>query len=207
MEITTNHRLSLAGTVCYLRSTLKLMTNKANAPAVTSAAGLRGVFAASSSISDVNGEKGELIYQGYNIHDLAKHSTFEEVIFLLWNKRLPTSSELSELEQSLRASYEVPGELIALMKQFPREADPIDVLRTAISALEFYDPNARDVSREASVKDSHQTYRAVSNDRRRLGSHSPRTRAGTASEFFEYCRKLSLHAPRREAFGTRCAHI
>jgi citrate synthase len=128
------------------------MTNKANAPGSTSAAGLRGVFAASSSISDVNGEKGELIYQGYNIHDLAKHSSFEEVIFLLWNKRLPTSSELSELEQSLRASYQVPGELIALMKQFPHEADPIDVLRTAISALEFYDPNARDLSRESSIK-------------------------------------------------------
>src|ERR1700687_3231431 len=120
--------------------------------AATTNAGLRGVAAASSSISDVNGEKGELIYQGYNIHDLAKHSTFEEGIFLLWNKRLPTSSELSELERSLRASYEIPGELLALMKQFPRDADPIDVLRTAISALEFYDSSARDLSREASVK-------------------------------------------------------
>jgi citrate synthase len=128
------------------------MTNKANAPAASSSAGLRGVFAATSSISDVNGEKGELIYQGYNIHDLAEHSSFEEVIFLLWNKRLPTSAELAELEQSLSASYEIPAQLVALMKQFPREADPIDVLRTAISALEFYDPNARDVSRETSVK-------------------------------------------------------
>src|SRR5438128_2373889 len=128
------------------------MTDKTNAPTGTSPAGLRGVAAATSSISDVNGETGELIYQGYNIHDLAKHSTFEEVIFLLWNKRLPTSSELSELERSLSASYEIPGELVALIKQFPREADPIDVLRTAISALEFYDPNARDLSREASVK-------------------------------------------------------
>src|SRR5512141_1777297 len=128
------------------------MTTKVNAPAGTSSAGLRGVFAATSSISDVNGEKGELIYQGYNIHDLAKHSTFEEVIFLLWNKRLPNVSELSELGQSLRSSYEVPSELVVLMKQFPREADPIDVLRTSISLLEFYDPNARDVSRETSVK-------------------------------------------------------
>jgi citrate synthase len=126
------------------------MTNKANA--ATSSAGLRGVFAATSSISDVIGDKGELIYQGYNIHDLANHSTFEEVIFLLWNQRLPTATELSELEQSLRASYELPVELIALMKQFPREADPIDVLRTAVSALEFFDPNSRDVSRETSVK-------------------------------------------------------
>src|SRR5688572_23977188 len=110
------------------------MTNKANAPAGSSAAGLRGVAAASSSISDVNGEKGELIYQGYNIHDLARHSTFEEVVFLLWNKRLPNRSELSVLEESLRQAYGLPGELISLMKQFPREADPIDVLRTVVSA-------------------------------------------------------------------------
>jgi len=128
------------------------MTNKPNASTGTSAAGLRGVAAASSSISDVNGEKGELIYQGYNIHDLAKQSNFEEVIFLLWNKRLPTAAELAELEQSLRAAYAVPAELIDLMKQFPREADPMDVLRTAISALEFYDPNARDTTRETSLK-------------------------------------------------------
>jgi citrate synthase len=128
------------------------MTNKANAPAGASATGLRGVAVGTSSISDVNGEKGELIYQGYNIHDLAKHSNFEEVVFLIWNKRLPTAAELTELQQALRAAYEVPAELIALMKQFPKDADPIDVLRTAVSALEFYDPNARDVSRETSVK-------------------------------------------------------
>jgi 2-methylcitrate synthase len=128
------------------------MTNKADAPTSTSFAGLRGVAAATSSISDVNGEKGELIYQGFNIHDLAEHATFEEVIFLLWNKCLPSRAELAELEQALRASYEVPAELLALMKQFPREADPIDVLRTAISALEFYDANSRDISRETSIK-------------------------------------------------------
>ena len=128
------------------------MTNTANPSAVSSAAGLRGVAAATSSISDVNGEKGELIYQGYNIHDLAQHASFEEVVFLLWNKRLPNRAELSELEQSLRASYRVPAQLIALMKQFPREADPVDVLRTAISALEFFDANSRDISRETSLK-------------------------------------------------------
>ena len=128
------------------------MTNKANAPAGSSAAGLRGVAAASSSISDVNGEKGELIYQGYNIHDLARHATFEEVVFLLWNKRLPTHDELNALEESLRQSYELPAEIIALMKQFPRQADPIDVLRTVVSALEFYDRDARDLSREATLR-------------------------------------------------------
>ena len=128
------------------------MSDKVTAPTASSAAGLRGVSAASSSISDVNGEKGELIYQGYNIHDLASQSTFEEVIFLLWNKRLPNATELAELENQLRANYALPKELIDLMKQFPREADPVDVLRTATSLLEFYDPHARDISREASVK-------------------------------------------------------
>src|SRR6185295_12548331 len=66
--------------------------------------------------------------------------------------RLPTAAEVSELERSIRAAYEVPSELVALIKQFPREADPIDVLRTASSALEFYDRDARNLSREASVK-------------------------------------------------------
>lgn len=128
------------------------MSSKVNAPAGASTAGLRGVTAATSSISDVNGEKGELIYQGYNIHDLAEHSTFEEVIFLLWNKRLPNATELEQLEHTLRASYQLPGAMIELMQQFPSDADPIDVLRTAVSALEFYDPHARDLSRENSVK-------------------------------------------------------
>jgi|ERR1700682_5560073 len=121
-----------------------------DAPAPT--AGLRGVAAASSSVSDVNGEKGELIYQGYNIHDLAQHSTFEEVVFLLWHKRLPNSAELGELKSALAEQYELPAEIIDLMRTFPREADPIDVLRTALSALEFHDQSARDLSPAASLK-------------------------------------------------------
>ncbi|HXD31919.1 MAG TPA: citrate synthase [Pyrinomonadaceae bacterium] len=109
--------------------------------------GLRGVAAATSSMSDVNGEKGELIYQGYNIHDLVRYSTFEEVVFLLWHKRLPTATELAELKNSLVQNYVLPIEIIDLMRSFPRESDPIDVLRTAVSALEFYDKSARDISR------------------------------------------------------------
>ena len=128
------------------------MSEKANAPTATSAAGLRGVAAATSSVSDVNGDKGQLIYQGYDIHDLAAHSTFEEVVFLLWNKRLPKRVELDELKRSLTAFYAIPQEIIDLMKRFPREADPIDVLRTNTSALEFYDSNARDISREVALK-------------------------------------------------------
>lgn len=128
------------------------MPDKANVPTAPPAAGLRGVAAASSSISDVNGERGELIYQGYNIHDLAKYSTFEEVVFLLWNKRLPALAELDELRNALRSSYELPSQIIELIKRLPRDGDPIDVLRTVISALEFYDPQSRNLSREASVR-------------------------------------------------------
>lgn len=120
------------------------------------ATGLRGVVAAASSIGDVNGEKGELIYQGINIHDLATQSTFEEVVFLLWNGRLPKRAELDELKKSLAASYELPWQIVELIKgmaeRVPRTADPMDRLRTVISGLAMFDEEARDPSREASVR-------------------------------------------------------
>ena len=118
--------------------------------------GLRGVVAAASSIGDVNGEKGELIYQGVNIHDLATKSTFEEVVFLLWNGRLPKRAELDELRMSLANSYELPWEILELIKgmseSVPKKADPMDRLRTIVSALGMFDPEARDLSREASIR-------------------------------------------------------
>jgi len=115
-------------------------------------AGLRGVVAAQSAIGDVNGEEGKLIYQGYDIHDLAEHSTFEEVVFLLWNGRLPSEAELGELTQRLRRNYEAPKEVIELMKQFPKTADPMDVLRTAVSSLDFYDDQGHGTDREPAVR-------------------------------------------------------
>jgi citrate synthase len=116
------------------------------------AAGLRGVVAAQSAIGDVDGEKGILIYQGYNIHDLAEHSTFEEVVFLLWNGRLPNADELAALTADIRSNYEAPAEVIALMKQFPKDAEPMDVLRTAVSSLDFYDQNGHGTDREHAMK-------------------------------------------------------
>ncbi|MBX3295349.1 MAG: citrate synthase [Acidobacteria bacterium] len=115
-------------------------------------AGLRGVVAAQSSIGDVDGEKGILIYQGYDIHDLAEHSTFEEVVFLLWNGRLPKQDELAELTAQFRANYSVPSEVIAAMKTFPKDADPMDVLRTAVSSLDFYDKAGHATDRENATK-------------------------------------------------------
>src|SRR5215213_8671640 len=103
-------------------------TGKDSAAATAASAGLRGVVAAQSAIGDVNGEQGILIYQGYDIHDLAEHSTFEEVIFLLWNGRLPKADELADLKAQISANYEAPSEVIELMKLFPKDGDPMDVL-------------------------------------------------------------------------------
>src|SRR2546422_6663424 len=114
----------------------KRLMDKAKESAAGSAVatGLRGVVAASSSIGDVNGEKGELIYQGVNIHDLATKSTFEEVVFLLWNGRLPKRAELNGLKQNLAASYKLTDEIIELIKgihaRVPANAEPMDALRT-----------------------------------------------------------------------------
>jgi citrate synthase len=116
------------------------------------AAGLRGVVAAQSKIGDVNGEQGILIYQGYNIHDLAEHATFEEIIYLLWHGELPTQAQLDELKGEISANYEIPAEIVAGMKYMPKDADPMDVLRTCVSALDFYDKEGRNTDRESAVK-------------------------------------------------------
>ncbi|MBA2335690.1 MAG: citrate synthase, partial [Blastocatellia bacterium] len=115
-------------------------------------AGLRGVVAAQSAIGDVNGDEGKLIYQGYDIHDLAENSTFEEVVFLLWNGRLPKKDELANLTEELRSNYKVPAEVIDMMKRFPKDADPMDVLRTSVSALDFYDTEGHGTDREHALK-------------------------------------------------------
>ncbi len=118
-------------------------------PASTAAAGLRDVVAAPSSICFIDGEKGLLVYRGYNIHELAEHSTFEEVVYLLWNGRLPKPSELDELNAQLIAHRQLPAEVMAMIKSFPKNVVPMDALRTTVSALAFYDPERSDNSLDA----------------------------------------------------------
>jgi citrate synthase len=115
-------------------------------------AGLEGVVATQSSISDVNGIEGRLIYRGYDIHDLAEHATFEEVIYLLWNARLPTSPELAQLKTDLAALSGLPDEIKLLLKWVPSTANPMDMLRTVVSALSFSDPDGADMAAEANVR-------------------------------------------------------
>ncbi|HYO62787.1 MAG TPA: citrate synthase [Pyrinomonadaceae bacterium] len=114
--------------------------------------GLEDVVAADSSIGDVDGLNGVLIYQGLDIHDLARHSTFEEVVFLLWYGRLPRRDELDALRREIAGQQQLPAEVVELLGRIPRDAEPMDALRTAVSALAFYDTGARDLSREGALR-------------------------------------------------------
>jgi citrate synthase len=117
-------------------------------------AGLEDVVAAPSGICFIDGDNGILSYRGYDIHQLAENSTFEEVVYLLWYGQLPKKDELAALSQQLKAHRELPAEIIALMKSFPKNAKPMDALRTAVSALGMYDPDGSDNSLEASWRKS-----------------------------------------------------
>src|SRR5271166_2948261 len=114
-------------------------------------AGLEGIIAAESNICFIDGDRGILSYQGYNIHTLAEHATFEEVIFLLWHGRLPKQSELDALKADLVKYRPIPKEVAEFLGKVPK-GSPMDVLRTAVSMLSLYDPKARDNSIEASVE-------------------------------------------------------
>jgi citrate synthase len=111
-------------------------------------AGLEGIIAAESSICYIDGEAGVLSYQGFDINTLAENATFEEVIYLLWNGKLPTQPQLDELKASLTAHREIPAEVTAFLKANPTGL-PMHVLRTAVSMLSLYDPAAADMSPEA----------------------------------------------------------
>lgn len=115
-------------------------------------AGLEGIIATTSQICFIDGEKGVLSYFGYNIHTLADHATFEETIYLLWNGKLPNKAQLADLKKSLVAERALPDEITNFLSKAPKDALPMDVLRTAVSMLSLYDPQARDNSPEANVQ-------------------------------------------------------
>jgi citrate synthase len=110
------------------------------------ARGLEGVVVAPTSISKVDGEKGALIYQGIDIHDLAAHSTFEEVVFLLWNGRLPGRPELAAFSAELASEAAVPAPVLELVARIAPGRDAMATLRTAVSMLSAFDPDAEDMS-------------------------------------------------------------
>ena len=116
-----------------------------------SKAGLEDVVAASSSICYLDGDRGVLAYYGYDIHDLARGASFEEVCYLLWHGRLPSRAELGDLQSQLAAARPLPEAILRLMKQLPAN-DGMDMLRTLTSALGQYDPEAGDKSQQATYR-------------------------------------------------------
>jgi citrate synthase len=116
-----------------------------------SKAGLEDVVATTSAICYLDGDRGVLAYAGHDIHDLAKHATFEETCALLWHRRLPTRAELGDLQSQLAAARPLPETIIRLMKSLPA-GDGMDQLRTLTSALAHYDPDATDHSPQANMR-------------------------------------------------------
>src|SRR5208283_2352493 len=114
----------------------------------TTIAGLEGVIAGESEICYIDGYLGTLSYRGYNIHTLAENAIFEEVIFLLWNGWLPKQSELDRLKKDLAAARPLPAGVVDFLRSVP-QGNSMDVLRTAVSMLSLYDPEAQDMSTEA----------------------------------------------------------
>jgi citrate synthase len=110
-------------------------------------AGLEGIVACTSAICTIVGS--QLTYRGYDIDDLAEHSNFEEIVFLLWDGRLPRRAELDKLRNELAANAIVPAQVIEALRRFPGSAKPMEVLRTAVSLLALYDPDDLDMSPEA----------------------------------------------------------
>ena len=113
--------------------------------------GLEGVVATTSGICYIDGEQGVLAYRGIDIHELADHSNFEETCYLLWNGALPSRAELKELHERLAEERKVDASIINLLRAAPRHALPMDVLRTAVSALSFYDVEEKNNDRSANV--------------------------------------------------------
>jgi citrate synthase len=113
--------------------------------------GLRDVYIDRTRASFIDGRVGKLLYRGYDIHDLAEKSTFEETIYLLLYGSLPASSQLDDFEAQLKASRQLPDEIIQIIG-ITKDAHPMDVLRTAISALAAFDPEVADNSPEATLR-------------------------------------------------------
>jgi len=113
--------------------------------------GLEGIYFDTTRICHIDGQRGILLYRGYNIHDLAANATYEEVCYLLLHDRLPTKQELAEFDAALKASRTLPQPVMDVIRAF-KDGHPMDVLRTAVSALGTIDPDVKDMSMEANLR-------------------------------------------------------
>ncbi len=101
--------------------------------------GLKGIYVAKTSLSYIDDERRKILYRGYSIEDLAEHSTFEEVTYLLWFGKLPNKKELSEFKENLVTEREIPEEVVDIVNKLPKNAHPMDILKTGVAALGPFD--------------------------------------------------------------------
>ena len=153
--------------------------------------GLEGVVANATRLSDVIGDKGQLIYAGYDINELAGKVSYEEVVFLLWNNRLPNRDELTACANTLRSLRRLPDAVIDFIKNAPKNALPMDVMRTAVSMLGLYDP---DIHREPTMEINRQRARSIT------------AKIGVIAAYFHRARKNQPLPPIREDLG-EAAHF
>lgn len=117
----------------------------------TKTKGLEGISAGSTSISNVEGTVGRLSYRGYTIQDLAANSDFEEVIYLLIHGELPTAAQLEEVKSTMSRRRDLPAEAMDVLRALGTAGEPIDVLRTVVSALALFDPDVNNTGRDAVI--------------------------------------------------------
>ncbi len=125
---------------------------QANPVPANKPSGLEGVIATSSAICFIDGEAGRLVFRGYEIGDLVEHCSFEETSYLLWNNALPTQSQLDQLKKDIAASAKLPPHVLAILQALPSQTQPMDALRTAVSALGAADPDLASNAPEANYR-------------------------------------------------------
>jgi citrate synthase len=171
------------------------------------AKGLEGIVANTTRLSAVVGDKGQLVYCGYDINELAGKVSYEEIVYLLWNNELPNRAELDRCEDTLRSERQLPQGVIDFLKNAPKKAEPMDVIRTAVSMLGLYDP---DMSKEATAALNKGRARSITAKigviaayfhRARQGKELPpvRTDLGEAAHFLYL---MNGEAPSQEAADT-----
>ncbi|MDW7774189.1 MAG: citrate/2-methylcitrate synthase [Desulfobulbaceae bacterium] len=114
--------------------------------------GLADVVACNSAICFIDGREGRLVYRGYDVQDLARHSTFEEVAYLLWYERLPGRMEFQAFLDGFTGSMTLPVETLMILRMFPKAATPMEVLRTAVSSLGHWDPDSGNTRLDACLR-------------------------------------------------------
>ena len=161
-------------------------------------AGLEDTVATTSAICYLDGDRGVLAYCGYDIHDLARHATFEEVCYLLWHRRLPNRAELGDLQSQLVAARPLPEAVIRRCGMLP-PGDGMDTLRTLTSVLAHYDPDAADNTPQANYRKAVRLTSQLGSLVATMGRMQRRRRTDRAGSGARSRRELPLHADRRAA--------